>query len=169
MAECSEHQPFVLRFCMPESLLSRVGSEAAAYRVLSDRLFAELRGRGHSVYRLGRTGLPHHVVPAVERFVREVAAHLPALERHVPDSRDHCAGSPPGSRVNDVGCLVGAEEEHGAAQSCSDSDLDGVCDGEDECPGTTLGTRVDKHGCPANSEAQTAPDEPDTSSPPPAP
>ncbi len=51
----------------------------------------------------------------------------------VPDNRDRCPGTPPGTPVNEYGC--------------SDLDGDGVPDDRDLCPGTPPGTPVDVNGC----------------------
>lgn len=53
----------------------------------------------------------------------------------VPDSRDRCPGTPPGTRVNAHGCPI-------------DSDGDGVPDAIDDCPDTAPGVQVDASGCP---------------------
>lgn len=58
----------------------------------------------------------------------------------VPDDRDLCPNTPPGSVVDSNGCVVN-----------SDSDNDGVPDAQDQCPGTPAGTVVDANGCPVAS------------------
>src|SRR5437899_247789 len=55
----------------------------------------------------------------------------------VPDKRDKCPNTPPGTEVDAVGCT-----------RIADSDGDGVDDTKDKCPGTAPGTRVDASGCP---------------------
>jgi PKD repeat protein len=59
----------------------------------------------------------------------------------VPDCRDRCANTPPGTRVDEFGCPV--------PDPCQvDSDRDGVPDCRDRCANTPPGTRVDEYGCP---------------------
>lgn len=57
----------------------------------------------------------------------------------VPDSRDACADTPKGARVDAKGCPI-------------DSDGDAVYDGLDQCEGTTKGCKVDEKGCPVDSD-----------------
>jgi OOP family OmpA-OmpF porin len=57
----------------------------------------------------------------------------------VPDDDDRCPGTPPGARVDAVGCAL-------------DSDNDGVFDGIDQCPNTPPGAVVDARGCPLDSD-----------------
>jgi OmpA-OmpF porin, OOP family len=54
----------------------------------------------------------------------------------VPDARDRCPDTAPGSWV----------DEHGCAPA-DDADGDGVPDAEDMCPDTPRGVPVDKYGC----------------------
>ena len=56
----------------------------------------------------------------------------------VPDSRDLCAATAPGSTVDAQGCQV-----------YRDTDDDGVTDVRDRCPATPHGTLIDGYGCPA--------------------
>jgi outer membrane protein OmpA-like peptidoglycan-associated protein len=56
----------------------------------------------------------------------------------VPDSRDLCAATAPGSTVDAQGCQV-----------YRDTDDDGVTDVRDRCPATPHGTVIDGYGCPA--------------------
>ena len=66
---------------------------------------------------------------------------------NVPDSRDNCPNSRPGSLVDERGCPL-------------DSDGDGVIDGFDDCPNSdrrALGM-VDIHGCPVDSDFDGVPD-----------
>jgi outer membrane protein OmpA-like peptidoglycan-associated protein len=56
----------------------------------------------------------------------------------VPDSRDLCAATAPGSTVDAQGCQV-----------YRDTDDDGVTDVRDRCPATPQGTLIDGYGCPA--------------------
>jgi len=57
----------------------------------------------------------------------------------IVDSKDMCANSPSGIKVNEFGCPI-------------DSDNDGVPDYLDECSGTPQGAPVDKKGCPLDSD-----------------
>ena len=52
----------------------------------------------------------------------------------VTDDKDECPGTPPGVKVDAVGCPL-------------DSDGDGVPDFLDKCPGTPAGAPVDSDGC----------------------
>jgi len=52
----------------------------------------------------------------------------------VPDDQDKCPNTPPGVKVDAVGCPL-------------DSDHDGVPDYLDKCPGTPPGIKVDANGC----------------------
>jgi len=63
----------------------------------------------------------------------------------VPDDDDRCPGTPPGARVDAVGCAL-------------DSDNDGVFDGIDQCPNTPPGAVVDARGCPLDSDGDGVPD-----------
>ena len=67
----------------------------------------------------------------------------------VPDSRDLCAATSPGSTVDAQGCQV-----------YRDTDDDGVTDVRDRCPATPPGSMIDGYGCPARPVAAAAP-EPD--------
>ena len=58
----------------------------------------------------------------------------------VPDSRDLCAATAPGSTVDAQGCQV-----------YRDTDDDGVTDVRDRCPATPQGTMIDGFGCPAQA------------------
>lgn len=62
---------------------------------------------------------------------------LPDADRDgVPDTRDMCSGTAPGSTVDAAGCAV-----------YRDSDNDGVIDPKDACPGTPAGESIDGRGC----------------------
>jgi len=63
----------------------------------------------------------------------------------VVDSKDMCANTPAGVKVEEFGCPI-------------DSDKDGVSDYLDECPGTPSGAPVDKKGCPLDSDLDGVPD-----------
>ena len=56
----------------------------------------------------------------------------------VPDNRDACPGTPPGSVVDAVGCR---------RESLADTDGDGVPNRDDLCPNTPPGATVDASGC----------------------
>jgi outer membrane protein OmpA-like peptidoglycan-associated protein len=71
--------------------------------------------------------------------VQQVATNEPDADRDaVPDSRDLCAATAPGSTVDAQGCQV-----------YRDTDDDGVTDVRDRCPATPHGTLIDGYGCPA--------------------
>jgi outer membrane protein OmpA-like peptidoglycan-associated protein len=71
--------------------------------------------------------------------VQELAMHEPDADRDaVPDSRDLCAATAPGSTVDAQGCQV-----------YRDTDDDGVTDVRDRCPATPHATVIDGYGCPA--------------------
>ena len=57
----------------------------------------------------------------------------------VLDSKDKCADTPSGVKVDNMGCPM-------------DSDKDGVFDGMDRCPQTPAGVAVDKYGCPQDDD-----------------
>ncbi len=59
----------------------------------------------------------------------------------VTDDIDRCPNTPPGTRVDSLGCPVPV-----------DSDGDGVTDDRDQCPNTPAGTEVDSNGCPIVEE-----------------
>lgn len=63
----------------------------------------------------------------------------------VVDSKDMCANTPTGVKVDEFGCPF-------------DSDKDGIADYLDECPGTPQGAPVDKKGCPLDSDKDGVPD-----------
>lgn len=70
---------------------------------------------------------------------RELAMNEPDADRDaVPDSRDLCAATAPGSTVDAQGCQV-----------YRDTDDDGVTDVRDRCPATPHSTVIDGYGCPA--------------------
>jgi outer membrane protein OmpA-like peptidoglycan-associated protein len=70
---------------------------------------------------------------------QELAMHEPDADRDgVPDSRDLCAATAPGSTVDAQGCQV-----------YRDTDDDGVTDVRDRCPATPHDTVIDGYGCPA--------------------
>lgn len=55
----------------------------------------------------------------------------------VPDGKDQCPDTPPGVKVNEVGCPL----------ADGDADGDGVLDADDLCPNTAPGVKVDAKGC----------------------
>jgi len=57
----------------------------------------------------------------------------------VVDSADKCPTTPPGRKVNALGCEL-------------DGDADGVLDGVDRCPTTPAGRKVDASGCEPDSD-----------------
>lgn len=63
----------------------------------------------------------------------------------VTDDLDRCPNTPPGTRVDSMGCPIPV-----------DSDNDGVPDDRDQCPNTPAGTQVDANGCPIVEEAPAA-------------
>jgi OOP family OmpA-OmpF porin len=63
----------------------------------------------------------------------------------VPDDRDQCPNTPPGTPVDSKGCPL-------------DSDHDGVPDNADQCPNTQAGVSVDAKGCPLDSDSDGVPD-----------
>ena len=70
---------------------------------------------------------------------QQLALNEPDADRDaVPDSRDLCAATAPGSTVDAQGCQV-----------YRDTDDDGVTDVRDRCPATPHGTLIDGYGCPA--------------------
>jgi outer membrane protein OmpA-like peptidoglycan-associated protein len=70
---------------------------------------------------------------------QELKMNEPDADRDaVPDSRDLCAATAPGSTVDAQGCQV-----------YRDTDDDGVTDVRDRCPATPQGTVIDGYGCPA--------------------
>jgi outer membrane protein OmpA-like peptidoglycan-associated protein len=76
---------------------------------------------------------------APAQVVQQVATNEPDADRDaVPDSRDLCAATAPGSTVDAQGCQV-----------YRDTDDDGVTDVRDRCPATPHGTLIDGYGCPA--------------------
>lgn len=70
----------------------------------------------------------------MEDFVRKVFFARDSDGDGVSDDEDECPGTPPGIRVDAVGCAV-------------DSDGDGVTDDVDACPDTPEGAIVDDRGC----------------------
>lgn len=91
----------------------------------------------------------------------------------VSDEIDRCLYSPPGVRVDALGCsTAGDEDEDGVrdeyddcplspvgarvdARGCAlDEDLDGIADGVDRCAGTRLGAVADDIGCAAGQTAR---------------
>ena len=63
----------------------------------------------------------------------------------VPDSKDQCANTPPGVKVDEFGCPI-------------DSDHDGVADYKDKCPNTEAGLQVDENGCAIDADNDGVPD-----------
>jgi len=63
----------------------------------------------------------------------------------VPDDRDRCPNTPPGTAVGPDGCE-------------RDQDGDGVADGRDRCPNTPAGAQVDDTGCPIDTDGDGVPD-----------
>jgi outer membrane protein OmpA-like peptidoglycan-associated protein len=68
----------------------------------------------------------------------------------VPDARDLCAATSPGSTVDAQGCQV-----------YRDTDDDGVTDVRDRCPATPQGTLIDGYGCPAQPRQVAAAEPPE--------
>lgn len=63
----------------------------------------------------------------------------------VPDDRDKCPDTPPGTKVTVDGCPI-------------DADGDGVPDIKDKCPNTPKGVFVDENGCPVDTDKDGVPD-----------
>ncbi len=63
----------------------------------------------------------------------------------VPDKRDACPNTPPGTPVDSKGCSL-------------DGDHDGVPDNLDQCPNTPAGVSVDAKGCPLDTDGDGVPD-----------
>ncbi|MGQ0712451.1 MAG: OmpA family protein [Gemmatimonadaceae bacterium] len=85
----------------------------------------------------------------VQAPAQQLAANEPDADRDgVPDSRDLCAATAPGSTVDAQGCQV-----------YRDTDDDGVTDVRDRCPATPHGSMIDGYGCPMRPVAAAA--EPD--------
>jgi outer membrane protein OmpA-like peptidoglycan-associated protein len=93
----------------------------------------------------------------------------------VPDRLDRCPETPPGVRIDALGCAIdtdgdgvpdGPDRCDGTLTGCTvdargcpvDSDGDGVCDGIDMCPDTPAGAKVDPGGCPIDSDGDGVPD-----------
>ena len=84
-----------------------------------------------------REPAPQQAPPPVQE--RELKMAEPDADRDaVPDSRDLCAATAPGSTVDAQGCQV-----------YRDTDDDGVTDVRDRCPATPQGMLIDGYGCPA--------------------
>ena len=83
-------------------------------------------------------GIPFHTRPRGCRLLNIGGAQPPDSDGDgVPDDRDNCPNTPPGTQVDEFGCPIGP-----------DSDGDGVPDDRDNCPNTLPGTQVDEFGCP---------------------
>lgn len=63
----------------------------------------------------------------------------------VLDSKDACPDTPPGVRVDLIGCPV-------------DNDNDGIPDYKDKCPDTPAGVKVNDNGCPVDTDNDGVPD-----------
>lgn len=101
----------------------------------------QLDGNGGADYDLDYRG--HTAVVQARYLVGPRGGAADADRDGVPDERDRCAGTPPGTRVDVVGCAV-------------DSDGDGVVNGRDQCENTPAGTVVDGTGCPVQAQAKRA-------------
>ena len=64
----------------------------------------------------------------------------------VPDDKDLCPGTAPGTPVDKKGCPL----KHATAD---DADGDGVANGDDKCPGTAAGFKVNGSGCAITQNA----------------
>lgn len=62
----------------------------------------------------------------------------------VPDDKDECPNTPPGTIVDERGC---PKEVQVVRKGKTDSDGDGIPDYRDYCPGTQKGATADKYGC----------------------
>lgn len=101
-------------------------------------------GSGHCVralYHGANSALCGGTAPATQATVAPTPAPVPTPASDsdgdgVPDARDSCPGTAPGSRVDAQGCTVVA-----------DSDGDGVTDDKDLCAGTPRGVSVNATGC----------------------
>ena len=80
--------------------------------------------------------------PAPAPAPRPRPAQADADRDGVPDTRDACSGTQPGSSVDAAGCAV-----------YRDSDGDAVIDGRDACAATPAGETVDGRGCPMAKDA----------------
>ena len=74
-----------------------------------------------------------------QRPPRQVATAQDSDHDGVPNNRDQCPNTPPGTQVNAKGCPI--------AQKQKDSDHDGVPDSRDQCPNTPRGEQVLANGC----------------------
>ncbi|MBE0570575.1 MAG: OmpA family protein [Ignavibacteriaceae bacterium] len=77
--------------------------------------------------------------------VDEFGCPFDADKDGIPDYLDECANTPQGAPVDKKGCPI-------------DSDSDGIPDYTDLCPNTPLGIKVDTYGCPIDSDGDGVPD-----------
>ena len=140
---------------------------------------------------LGKVGYGHHkqkgynpgsiisnwsgaITPADEKRMAEMDSDGDGI----PDRLDNCPGTPPGVKVDAVGCPLDRDGDGipdyldkcpdvkgtAALQGCpegvgdKDSDGDGVPDRLDKCPGTPAGVKVDANGCPLDRDGDGIPD-----------
>lgn len=103
----------------------------------------------------------------------------------IPDARDGCEDTPPGSAVDEIGCPTALDTDGDGIPDrpidpdarpvprdrAADSDADGVPDSQDDCPSTPRGVRIDALGCPVPPRpvpVQPAPAQPAPAQPAPA-
>lgn len=78
-----------------------------------------------------------------QRPPRQVVSVHDSDHDGVPNNRDQCPNTPPGTQVNAQGCPVAKEQK--------DSDNDGVPNSRDKCPNTPRGEQVLANGCPVKA------------------
>jgi hypothetical protein len=64
----------------------------------------------------------------------------------VPEAKDLCPNTPPGSTVDEWGCVLDVDEGR------ADSDFDGIANDNDACPDTKFRCLVDDSGCAVDSD-----------------
>jgi OOP family OmpA-OmpF porin len=114
----------------------------------NDQVFADLSAGIGLVFPIGSAPIGTPPPPPPPRPVPD-AAPPPRVDEDtdgdgIPDARDLCPSTPPGTRVNPAGCTA-------------DLDRDGVADGTDRCNDTPPGAPVDATGCPPKGPAPPAP------------
>lgn len=131
----------------------------------NDQVFADLSAGIGLVFPMGTPSPAPAARPPAPAAAPPPEAAADADGDGVPDRRDACPGTPPGTRVNPGGCTADLDRDGVAdgvdrcpetppgapvdAAGCPpDTDGDGVGDGADACPATPAGTAVDAQGCP---------------------
>jgi outer membrane protein OmpA-like peptidoglycan-associated protein len=118
---------------------------------------------------------PAPVVPVAAPLVIVVIETVDSDKDGVVDSKDKCSNTPPGAKIDSLGCPLDADKDgvadhldnctntpsgvQVASNGCPiDNDADGIADYLDRCTNTPAGVKIDEAGCPIDIDKDGVPD-----------